>query len=398
MVIRKLRATVAPAIALGLTGSTVTVVLPGILAEAVRSGRAASAILSAEMLGATLSTALLSPFLDRTNRRVAAILAVCIALLGDVLSTQLVSTELLAAVRLAAGVAEGAVLALAVAYVAVSKLPERNIGFFVASNLLTSTVIIRLLPSIAAILGGHGGFAALALLSTVSLVSAVALPPDRDRRKSSSLDHGKSGAIGRSGDVSRLAIGAGLVGNIVLFTGAGSVWPSIGAFAALIKIPLGTVTHVLSDATLAGLAGALAASWVGAVCARRAPLTAGTLLMLMSFVMLGTARGTAGLAAAAMLFMMSWIFVVPFYVGILAAADPQGRAAAFSMATQYGGMALGASLAGILGAHDRALPVLTAGAALVIAALLMMWLANVLVARRQKDFYRGTEGCSERTG
>src|SRR5579883_2024496 len=121
MSLRKLRATVIPAIALGLTGSTVTVVLPNILIEATHDGRAASGILSAEMLGATLATALLSPFLDRTNRRVAAMLAALVALVGDVLSTQLVSTEALGAVRLAAGVAEGAVLALAVAYVAISK-------------------------------------------------------------------------------------------------------------------------------------------------------------------------------------------------------------------------------------------------------------------------------------
>src|SRR6185437_9475573 len=120
MPLRKLRTTVVPAIGLGLTGSTVTLVLPAILAEAVRNGRAASGIISAEMIGATLATALLSPFLVRTNRRVAAIVATCAALVADLLSTQLASTELLAPVRLAAGVAEGAVLALAVAYVAVS--------------------------------------------------------------------------------------------------------------------------------------------------------------------------------------------------------------------------------------------------------------------------------------
>ena len=397
MPLRKLRTTVVPAIGLGLTGSTVTLVLPAILAEAVRNGRAASGIISAEMIGATLATALLSPFLVRTNRRVAAIVATCVALVADLLSTQLASTGLIAAVRLAAGTAEGAVLALAVAYVAVSNAPERNVGFFVASNLLTSTLIIRALPWVVAVTHGHGGFAVLALLAFASLASAMALPPHRERRTRPSAAPGRVAAANQPAGVSRLAIGVGLAGNIVLFTGAGSVWPSMGAVAALVHIPLGTVTHVLSDATLAGLAGALAASWFGIRFQRRPPLTGGTLLMLASFGVLGSGLGTIEFTAAAMLFMMSWIFVVPFYVGILAAADPEGRAAAFSMATQYGGMALGASLAGLLNVRNRALPLLVASAALVIIAMLMMWAADLLVARLQGEVRRGAALGAERS-
>lgn len=379
MLLRKVRASVIPIIALGLTGSTVTVVLPVILVGAVRNSRAAGEIVSTEMLGATLATAFLSPLLARANKRAIAIIATLIALGADILATHPHSMHALFAIRLGAGLAEGTVLALAVVYVAVTNTPERNVAFFVACNLLTATAILHLLPSIVSALGRYGAFWALALLAATSFAATFVLPRESNRRQRLAHQMLEASIESQSG-VSVVAVAAGLLGTVVLFTGAGSVWPSMPALAALIGVPLTAVARMLGNATLAGIAGALAAAWLGTGARRRVMLLGGTLAMLASLVGLGSLHEVAAFAISAMLFMSSWIFLVPSYVGTLAAADPPGRAAAFSMATQYGGMALGASVAAMIG--RRPLPLLITGAILVIGGMLLMLLADLSVARR----------------
>lgn len=380
---RRQGATVIPAIVLGLTGSAVSVVLPGITAEAVPTGRVANGIISVEMLGATLATALLSPLLGRTNRRAAALVAALVALASDLLSIRVTTTETLVIARLLAGLAEGTALALGVAYVAVSEAAERNLGLFVAANLLTATLILRILPFVAAALGQRSAFLPLAVLAALSLVAATSLPSEGDRTNPVAVVHGDAASADMPSGISGLAIGAGLAGNIVLAAGGGTVWPAMAALGSMIHVPLATTAHILGDATMAGLAGALLAAWAASMCTRQVALTAGTLGILVSLIVLGSSDGEIGFTVAAMLFMASWIFVVPFYVAVLAAADPAGRAAAFSMATQYGGLALGASVAGLLSGRGRDFPILASGGALIVLALLLMSIANRMVGRCQ---------------
>jgi predicted MFS family arabinose efflux permease len=70
-------------------------------------------------------------------------------------------------------------------------------------------------------------------------------------------------------------------------------------------------------------------------------------------------------------------------MGILAAADPEGRAAAFSLATQYGGLALGASLANFLVRSDEAHAIILVGGLLFGVALVSVIYADRIVGSGQ---------------
>src|SRR6185437_7627885 len=95
------RASVVPTIAFGLTGSAVSVALPGILAGLVQSQRIGSSgadlIVAIEMSGAALATAVVSPFVGRIDRKLVAMLAAFVAFLCDVLATRMNSLEAFAA-------------------------------------------------------------------------------------------------------------------------------------------------------------------------------------------------------------------------------------------------------------------------------------------------------------
>jgi len=92
---------------------------------------------------------------------------------------------------------------------------------------------------------------------------------------------------------------------------------------------------------------------------------------------IAAASGFTGFAIAAVLFMASWVFLTPAYVGILAVADPQGRAAAFGMTTQYGGLALGPALAALVNSDGRYLGSIVAGFILATAAAACMIYADL---------------------
>lgn len=383
--LQMIRASVAPTIAFGLLGACVSVVLPAVLAGPVQAGQItadeANLIISAEMFGAALATAAVSPFLARVNRTAVALFAAMIALCANItVVLQAPSYPWLAGIRFVAGIAEGTVLALAVAFIAGTRRPDRNVGFFVASHLSASTVILRLSPAAAIALGSQGGFWMLAGLATISLAAVVALPTTSQPAGAIPTTPAASGS-GQS--VCPAAIAAGFIGNVVFFTAAGSVWPLMVGLATGIGVPMADASGVLGNATLAGIAGALLAAWSGGIIGRRAALAVGTCVMLGSLLALANVSDLTSFAPAAIMFMASWIFLVPWYVGIVAMADPQGRAAAFSVATQYVGLALGPILAAMLHeSGDYSSTLIAAGILAAIAALVMVYADRRSVAWR----------------
>jgi predicted MFS family arabinose efflux permease len=360
---------------MGLTGSIVTLVLPTVLAETLPGSNLVDRLVAMEMLGAAVATTCLPPFLGNINRRLLAIIA-CIATMSlDIVSLRSGSGIPLQWVRCAAGFTEGTVLAVSVACVASSKAPERNLALFVAINLSTATIILKLLRATVAVAGHHGPFSLLVALAVMSTLAAAAIPG----RGRAPIDQplAMSPADTRSG-ASPWAVAIGLVAFVALAAGAGSVWPSMIKFASAIDIPVAAVTRILGDATLAGIAGALLAAWLGTRCTRQTIVTLGTVAMLGSVIALDNVSHR-GFTWGAMIFMASWMFLVPSYMGILAAADHAGRAAAFSLATQYGGLALGASLANLLLRSDGAHAILLASGLLFGAALVMVIYADRIV-------------------
>jgi len=177
-----------------------------------------------------------------------------------------------------------------------------------------------------------------------------------------------------------IVVAVGLAGNVVFFTGVGSIWPLMVRLASNINVPLSTAAKILGGATLAGIVGALFAAWLALRYSRRTLLSGGTVLIVASVVALGNARDAVSFACSTMLFMGSWIFLVPPYVSILALADRLGRAAAFAMATQYGGLALGPILAALISGNGQYSPALVLGGSLAVFAALLMVYADRVIA------------------
>jgi len=71
-------------------------------------------------------------------------------------------------------------------------------------------------------------------------------------------------------------------------------------------------------------------------------------------------------------FMFWWIFAVPYFLGLLAALDPSGGLAAFSVAMQTCGLALGQALSAIIVGIATYSATIYAGIAFVVIALLVM--------------------------
>jgi MFS family permease len=367
-------AAVAAAISMGLAGSAIPILIP-IMIQALARYRgldlgAAASVMSGEMLGTTVSTALFATLIGRVNRRRLALAALMVCALADLASMGPISSAaMLYTLRFTAGLAEGALIAVSSSTLGGTAQPARNFAFFLVGNLLLSALMIRTAPEFLGQFGVNGIFASLLLLRLLALLALPFLPSHAPVPTAAPAS-GISGAT-RVSLWSRQVLPA-LLGVMLLFTAVGTVWPLMPQFGARYQISELTVANTLSNATVVGLIAALLASWVGVRWGRILPIFAATALLVVGLLLLafGGAR-FFGLVTA--IFMGAWMFNVPYYLATLAAADPSGRAVAFSMSLQFCGMSLGPLIGPrINGSLDGNGAVWLACAMLTIAVVLIL--------------------------
>lgn len=369
------------AIAFGTVGACVPIVTPEILVSLIQQGiitpRQMSYIIACEMTGATLATFGISIVLPRVNWRIAGICFALLALIMDISSIFSSSGSSLALVRFLAGVSEGSLLALAVACISGTAAPERVMGIFIAWNMCISTLVIRAIPSLTLHRGAGAGFFGLMGMAALALALSTQFPSRTLARRD---EDGNRLTIDKSRNATILV---NLFGTLVFFSSLGAVWPLLGLIGGSVGLDNGAVAAALGNATIAGIIGSLLSSALGIRLGRVVPLATGSVVILCLDIWLLTNPTASSIWLIAGLFMGSWIFCVPYYVGMVAAADPAGQAAAYSMAVQNCGLAVGPLLASIAMHGESYRGSIAIGAALCVSALALMLCAGDIARRRK---------------
>jgi MFS family permease len=330
---------IAAAITLGLAGSAIPVIIP-IMINAIARYRgldveAAASVMSGELLGTTVATGVIATVIGRINRRWLGIAALVACALADLASMEPVtSVSTLYALRFAAGLGEGALIALSSSTLARTAQTDRNFAIFLVANTLLSALMIRAAPTILAEFGVDGAFGGLLLLRLLAFLALPFLPT-----LAPTTPVAKMPEVRRVSPWNREVVQA-LLGILLLFTAVGTIWPLMPQFAARFQLSDAAIASTLSNATLVGLFGALSAGFLGARIGRWIPILAGSALLVGSLLLLGFGGAPSYGIVAAML-MGAWMFSIPYYLATLAAAEPTGRAVAFSMSLQFCGMAMG---------------------------------------------------------
>ncbi|MBO9697947.1 MAG: hypothetical protein J7499_17275 [Sphingopyxis sp.] len=334
--------TLATSILIGSCALLVLGVQPVLLGAMVQEGRIADAavgnLVTIEMLAMVLGSLAGIALLRKAPARIVIGLAGLILAATNLAMTGQSGMPALSALRAAAGLVEGVLVASAL--VAISRVArvERASAIFLAAQTLLQAVVAATLPLIAlANSRTDTALFALAAAGAIAAVLSLALPrhlrptpPDSER-----------GAL-TPASLTAL-VGAGLfLGAIV------SVWSYFGLWLIHYGYPPAFEGTAVALCLVSQVAGALVAARFGERLPNRrtvagCALTA-ALLVALFFLFRGSA---AAIVTISMAFGFVWLFTLPFFAGWLIEIDPARRAVLYLTAFQLGGAALLPSLAGL---------------------------------------------------
>lgn len=309
------------------------------IADLDLSAKQAGYVVAAEMAGNGLAALVVSVFIARLNRRLAAAFAVGLLIIGNLAAAVAGDLGTLLATRFVVGISSGTVMATVSAIFAGTRNPERNFSLFFTGNLLFGVIAFLTLPSLILVPWGlSGAYYLLAAVAAVVVVFLLGYLP-----KERAVAHGNKDSI--SSLLSTSAI-FGLAGLLVYSVAMGALWPFVEQLGVARNLALNHIGFVLSATQFSGICGALLAAWLATRFGRRRPIAAGTVVLLSAMALYLFGMDLASYALASILFYFAFFFTLAYLMGALAVLDRAGRFAVLGVTMQTAGLALGPAIAG----------------------------------------------------
>ena len=112
---------------------------------------------------------------------------------------------------------------------------------------------------------------------------------------------------------------------LLFYTVLGGVWTFVGEMASSAGISPITSGEILSLSTIAGILGALVASWLGRALAIRWALVGGYALLLAGVITFLFSRYLGCFILAVLAFKFAWTFVIPYVMAAIGQQDHDGQ-------------------------------------------------------------------------
>ena len=336
---------------------------------------------SLELTSVAVGTLLVARWIAGISRFKLAMTGAAVAGCGFLMSASSEAFAALAIGRVVTGLGGGIALAAGNAAVAATRDPDRTFALVFLVGGAVAAALISGLPLVIGPWGYPGAFAVLAGVCLVAMPFFGWLPP------SPSADETAATSSAAINPAVLLTLGAVLTYSI----SEQALW----AFAAEIGVEAGldleTVGPVVGATVLAGLLGSALASWLGTRVGRTVPLVAGFTLDAVARWCVTHASTPLEYTAMAILWGLTFFFLLPYLLGTAAALDPGGRWTVVAGAMSMLGYALGPAVGGFTVANwgYSTLAVFVvgcslAGFALILAVALPLDRAARLAAARSQ--------------
>ena len=310
----------------------------------------------------------------RWNLRQAALTAAILAFLTDFCTAFLQSAMLIILTRIISGLSMGVLLSTASAAIARLVNPTRTLGIAQAAVSISGFGWFLIMPYLLKNTGLKGPFIGIAAFSLIAFVVTLAWFPR--------LKGQNDVATGQRGLFHMLTTpvlfaSSGLFILLVAGNGVWTYWERIGVHSGLSAEGIGTSFALGS---ISGMFGGLLAAWIAGKIGNATALITGTLVMLVSAVLLLFYNPT-GYFAATLIFYASWILVVSFFLGGFAEADSTGRLVAVANIVMFAAAAIGPAAASLLLAPSNYHSLIIICACAMLASLIL-----IIPAVRRKDW------------
>jgi len=336
--------------------------LLGALAATGRIGTGAIGLLAtAELLAMGIAAGGAGLLFKGDRLRAIAVMGLAISAACDLL-TPLGGTAAIFGLRIVAGLAEGVLIWLAIGFIIRSGNPERWSGLYLGIQTAAQFALASLIGLFVLGRTGATGFEWLALVTVAGLLALPLLP-----RSYEALEHDEAArdAIPPRGWIA--------LGGIVFYLAAVvAVWVYIEPLGLRRALDAHNVHIVAPLALGCQVIGALAAAWLAERLPAPGIVIACAGLSLALLALLALTASPAVFIAAAAAFGFLWLFVMPFQIPLVIAADPSRRAAVMIGGAQLVGSSLGPFAAGMLVEGDDVSPVPLLGMACAITGVILL--------------------------
>ncbi|MCD6679526.1 MAG: hypothetical protein LT102_02555 [Burkholderiaceae bacterium] len=334
------RSTIVTLVLLSAIAPAVLLLAPAIVGALVTgsgmSPQAAGLVLSAELAAMALVTFSTLWWMRFWNWRTALRVCLAIMIVGNLASAQFVqSGTMLAVWRFVSGLGAGSVIILCMVTIGQTRQRERNYGWFVVGQLVLGAVGLKVLPGILP----HYGLGSVYLF--LAAVSALMLPLVRFLPEAGA----QVPAAGNRGTYWLVGV-AGLAAVILFYVALGGVWAYVERIANQAGMAAQDIGNALTIATLFGIAGSLAATWIGGRWGRLSPLVLGYVMLGGSIVLMQAPLSENAYLLATSVFKFAWTFALPFLLACIATHDASGRLMVFANFMIGAGLSIGPAAAG----------------------------------------------------
>jgi predicted MFS family arabinose efflux permease len=340
------------------------------------SSRQLGFIGAAEAGGMGIANGVAAVWIRRWNWRVVIPVASLVMIGANLASIGVATFGYVVLVRLIDGLAGGVLIAIGVACQSDHPNANRIFGYFIALEMVVSSIGFLVLPMVRDNYGLDGIFVALMGIAATGMIAGRVHPPR-------GLDRtGKHSANG-AGDAGLALSVVALVGGLLFFMSQGGLWAFIERIGVASRLPAGDIGRALAISSAFGILGALGAERF----ARRSGLLAAFLAVLagelVCMVMLHGAPGTIRYTAAVCLFILFWSLGLPLLLSQFNALDGTGRLVVLLYAMGKLGYTAGPAVAGLLVRGSDFTRVLALSGALCTAGIgIAVGLAAWTVVRR----------------
>jgi predicted MFS family arabinose efflux permease len=261
--------------------------------------------------------------------------------LGNLASIFAHSFETILAVRLVAGLGEGAAFALMGAGVSRMSNPNRVYGIFMVVMLLMAATLQYCIPWLRSTLGPQMLFVPIAVAPACVLPLVGKFP--NLSASGRSLRIGAARCTGRS---SGLYFWSGILATLVVYIAYGGGFAYIERIGVHTGIAADTVAGMLGMGYLISVGGALATILTANLRGRAWKISI-SLLVVAGATLLTIAGNPLAFRIGVTALFFSWYYFAPNLLGLMALADPSGRLAAAVTGAMEWGLAIGPAVAAL---------------------------------------------------
>ena len=316
-------------------------VAPVLVGQMIRqlqfSVASAGYIISIELGTMCLATIPAYLSLGRVGMRQVVAVALSLVIAGDTVSIWATSFAQLATIRAITGLGGGSIMALCMKGIGLTSNKDRNFGYWLIGQLASGVVGLLVLPPLFQVAGLWAFYLVMAVILLAILPLTRFLPADSGpgiRSSAGLLDIFGGSATGV----------VSIIGVLLFYVAISGVWTYIERLGHAAHVQPGMIGATLAGATVMGVAGAGAASFLASRFPRFVLIAAGFAILALSILLLLEGPRAARYVLAACMFKFAWTFVIPFMFASISAADPSGRMIVSTNFVVGGGLSIGPAI------------------------------------------------------